>query len=94
LEKDKISIEEPPKSSTEVNFKDKEITLPVIKSINKSPKNLSIFKKSFQVQVREELSCFRRAAEVKQVECSSCGRIFSFAASQRHIPICTNLKNN
>jgi hypothetical protein len=46
----------------------------------------------YKVKVREDLSCFRKAEEIKQVPCPSCGRIFSKAASLRHFPICEALK--
>ncbi len=50
-------------------------------------------KEVYRVKVREELSCFRRAQEIKQVQCVSCGRIFSKEASLRHIPICETLRS-
>lgn len=49
-------------------------------------------KNHYKVKVREDLSCFRKAEEIKQVPCPSCGRIFSKAASLRHFPICEALK--
>ena len=38
------------------------------------------------------MRCFRRAEEIKKVECISCGRTFSKEASLRHVPVCTALR--
>jgi hypothetical protein len=82
-----------PKSSTESNFKDRTTpTLPVIKrSARQRGEGLS--REPYQVKLREELSCFRRAQDIKQVQCPACQRVFSREASLRHVPICQALRS-
>jgi hypothetical protein len=72
-----------------------EMVLPMIKRSGLEPERVrkAIMKEVYRVKVREELSCFRRAQEIKQVQCLSCGRIFSKEASLRHIPICETLRS-
>jgi hypothetical protein len=65
--------------------------LPLIKKIVKDA-SFQIKKEAHMVKVRDELRCFRKAEEINEVECSSCGRYFSKAASLRHVPICEQIK--
>lgn len=67
------------KSSTDVNFKERDgCTLPAIKVTTRQGHSRQLkINEPYQVKLREELSCFRRAQEIKQIQCPACERIFS-----------------
>lgn len=78
------------KSSTETNFKEHDVAkLPAIKL---SIREQEVLSQPYQIKLREELSCFRRAQNIKQIQCPTCNRTFSREAALRHVPICQALR--